>query len=377
MARLSLAALAAALLLLVAACESGDRDATASNDVERNPASEEDPEQPGDEGADENVGEDPAPEDASDGGDESGETADDADELPDPAEIGANELGLVPIIMYHRLLEDGGGDYDLTPEQFRAELVRLHEEGYRPVRLRDVVRGEIDVPAGTTPVVLTFDDSTREQIAFGEDGGISTDTAIGILLDFAEAHEGFEATASVYINAYPFGGGSDSDALVAALHELGFELGNHSAGHTRLDRLSDDEVRRELAQGKENVTRVVPDAEVVTLSLPLGIWSDPRELAYAGSWQGTSYEHEGILLVGAEPAPSPFHVDFDPMAIPRIRSGPWDGGDPDYASGFWLDWLAANPERRYVSDGDPDRVSFPSSLAEEASPRLGRRAYQY
>ena len=45
----------------------------------------------------------------------------------DPVRSGLapNEFGVVPVLMYHRLLPDGGGDYDLTPAEFRAELARL------------------------------------------------------------------------------------------------------------------------------------------------------------------------------------------------------------------------------------------------------------
>lgn len=316
--------------------------------------------------------EDPAAPASGDGGEpEGGEP-----EGPDPSEIGANELGLVPVLMYHRLLPGGGGEYDLTPEEFRAELSRLHEEGYRPVRLTDVIHGELDIPAGTSPVVLTFDDATREQAAL-DDGDIAADTAIGILLDFAAAHPEFPAVASLFVNAGPFGGGADSGDIMRRLHELGFELGNHTHGHARLDRLDADEVRRELARGVAAINDAVPGADVTTLSLPFGIWPEPRDLAYEGEWEGTSFHHEGILLVGAGPAPSPFDGEFDALAIPRIRSAPWQGGDPDYASGYWLDWLAEHPDRRYVSDGDPSRISFPRDQAERLAPEHADRANPY
>ena len=45
----------------------------------------------------------------------------------DPVRSGLapNEFGVVPVLMYPALLPDGGGDYDLTPAGFRAELARL------------------------------------------------------------------------------------------------------------------------------------------------------------------------------------------------------------------------------------------------------------
>lgn len=282
----------------------------------------------------------------------------------DPAEVGANELGQVPVIMHHRIIEGGGGEYDRSPEEFRAELQRLYDGGYRPVRTVDLARGEVDVPAGTTPVVLTFDDSTREQFALDADGQVDPDTAIGILLDFAEGHPDFSPVASLYINAGPFGV-ADSGPLLTWLHEHGFELGNHTVRHANLGQLSADDVRKQLALGARVITDMVPEAEVTTLSLPLGIWPDPRDLAYRGSHEGDDYDHEAVLLVGAGPSPSPFHADFDPLAIPRIRSSAWDGGEPNFGSDYWLQWFEDNPQRRYVSDGDPGRVSFPEGLAEQ------------
>ena len=43
--------------------------------------------------------------------------------------------------MYHQIRADGGGDYDLTPAQFRRELDQLYRQHYRPVRAIDLVRG--------------------------------------------------------------------------------------------------------------------------------------------------------------------------------------------------------------------------------------------
>jgi hypothetical protein len=295
----------------------------------------------------------------------------------DPAAIGANELGEIPVLMYHRILPGGGGEYDRSPEEFRAELAYLYEHGYRPIRVIDLIRGEIDVPAGMTPVVLTFDDSTREQIAFADAGEIAPETAVGILLDFAAEHPDFTPTASFYVNAGPFGGGGDSHELMRWLHEHGFELGNHTARHANLRQLDADGVRRELALGARVVTDVVPEAQVRTLSLPLGIWPEPRELAYHGAWEGDTYEHEGVLLVGAHPARSPFDAGFDPLAIPRIRSWAWDGGEANYGSAFWLDLLERHPERRFVSDGDPDQISFPSELADRLNDRFRDRQAPY
>ena len=54
-----------------------------------------------------------------------------------------------------------------------------------------LVTGKIDLPRGATPVVLTFDDSTRSQAALLPDGRIDPDSAVGIMLEFASDHPDF------------------------------------------------------------------------------------------------------------------------------------------------------------------------------------------
>ena len=359
-ARVRLLAASCGVLLVLAACAEGELD-----DAREDPGSIED------------AG-------ATDGGDAGDAEADgeqtedaEADDDPqgqdavDPAEVEANELGEVPVLMYHRLLDEGGGRMDLTPEEFRSELEYLYDHDYRPIRTDQLVAGEIDVPAGTTPVVLTFDDSTREQFAYTDDGEIDPDSAVGILLEFAEEHDDFEATGSFYVLGSLFGVSDEHGAdKLAHLHELGFEIGNHTLTHERLDHLDADGVQRELAQGADNIRAAVPDAEVRTMSLPLGMWPDDRELAARGEHEGSDYEHEGILLVGSHPAPSPFHADFDGHAVPRILPKPpstWDPEDPEelMTSGYWFDVFEQSPERRYISDGDPTTISFPEELADD------------
>lgn len=297
----------------------------------------------------------------------------------DPGAVAANELGGVPVLMYHQIRADGGGEYDRTADEFHAELQRLHDEGYVPIRTDELVDGTFDVPAGKTPVVLTFDDSTKEQMAYTADGQIAPDTAMGILLAFAEENPEFRATGTLYVNEHPFGGVADGPDMLRDLHERGFEIGNHTATHQNLAQVSADEVRRDLAGGVRVIQDIIGDVEVRTLALPLGVWPEPRDLAYSGEADGFAYDHEGIVLVGAGPAPSPFAQEFDPLAIPRIRTAPSPEGEPDYGSGFWLDWFVDNPDQRFISDGDPHWVSYPedTEVEVEVHAEVGERANPY
>lgn len=369
----ALAAVACAALLL-AACADTDLPADEPDD-EPGPAVEEE-----DDGPDTGEVEDDAP-GAGDGGpDDADEEADDPDasaaEAVDPAEVGADELGLIPVMMYHQLREDGGSEWDMAPEEFRAELERLFESGYVPISAADLARGHIDVPAGRSPVVLTFDDSTRSQ-AWLEDGELAPDSAMGILIDVAADHEDVEPIASLYvITSSLFGGGTDGPAIMQALHDAGMELGNHTHTHANLRQLDVDGVQAELATAVDEIRAIVPEAEVTTLSLPLGIYPDDTSLALSGSHGGTDYEHDLVLMVGYEPNVSPFHADYDPAAVARIQTHP----DPAFmfGSAWWLDQLdAGSSHRPFVSDGDPDTISFPAEREDELDPAYAERANPY
>jgi peptidoglycan/xylan/chitin deacetylase (PgdA/CDA1 family) len=289
-----------------------------------------------------------------------------------------NELGVVPVIMHHEIRADRVGAYDQTPAEFRAELEQLWREGYWPVTAADLVHQNLgSVPAGKTPVVLTFDDATRYQLTI-RGGKVDPTTAVGVLLAFARARPEFRPVATFYVLREPFGGVANGAALMRWLVSRGFELGNHTKDHLPLSGLPPSGVSREIALGEAVITAAVPGYRVSTISLPLGEMPKPASLARTGRWKGTTYGPYGVFLVGANPAPSPFSNDFDAGAIPRIRSShqPWRG-QRDFGAAFWLHELAQHPEQRYISDGDAAHVTFPRAQTEKLKPRFRLRARPY
>ena len=291
------------------------------------------------------------------------------------ASLPANELGEIPVLMHHMIRPDRVGEYDQTPAEFRAELELLWKRGYVPIRASDLAAGRIDVPAGKTPVVMTFDDATRYQVALDDEGEIRGDTAVGMMLAFARTHPGFEPAGTFYVNRAPFGGGAEARTLARLLTEMGFELGNHTHDHVPLRDVAEDEVRRQLATGARVIEELVPNRRIATIALPLGSMPRPAALAVRGEWQGQEYGPYAVLLVGANPAPSPFSRSFDRGAIPRIRTSHagWSG-EADYAFAYWMRELQRNPGRRFVSDGDPDRITVPTARLGEVAPRFRARA---
>ena len=291
-----------------------------------------------------------------------------------------NELGEIPVLMHHEIREDRVGDYDQTPAEFRTELERLWSQGYWPVRASDLVLGRLgSVPAGKTPVVLTFDDSTQFQFSYDASGKIKPDTAIGILLEFKREHPAFPLAGTFYVNREPFAGVARGKEMLQWLVDHNFELGNHTKDHVAFNQLSGPtEVQREIVLGNQVIEDAVPGYRVDTMALPLGVLPTPESLAVRGRWHGQTYSFRGVMLIGAGPAPSPFGKSFDRAGIPRIRSGhlPWNG-EADFGAWYWLRALKQNPERRYVSDGDPATIAFPRALETSLRPAFSSRARAY
>ena len=301
-----------------------------------------------------------------------------ATRAPDPAKVKANELGVVPVMMYHRLT-DQPGEYDMTPGAFRAQVRRLLHAGYRPVDARDLARGRIDVPAGKTPVVLTFDDGSANQFRLRADGRLDPRCSAGILASECAKVPGAVARATFYVNRAPFGltDRKDQARTLRALLAMGFQLGNHTLDHADLATLSGAAVAKEFVRLQRLVEAVAPKADLSTMALPFGV--DPRDhaLARKGAWDHTSYRFDLTLLVGANPAPSPFDDDFDPHDVPRIRGTSWHGGTTPLTGTYWLDQLDAHPSRRYVSAGNPDHVTVPKALKHRVAAKYHDRLITY
>ena len=288
-----------------------------------------------------------------------------------------NELGVVPVLMHHQIRLHGS-EFDMTPSQFLGELTRLWRDGFYPVRADAFVEGRMNVPKGKSPVVMTFDDADNNQVGFLPDGTLDPNTGLGIMFAFAKTHPGFPAVATFYIPRNAFdGNGSTPGRTLRWLVEHGFELGNHTRDHIPLNTIDDTAIQRQIVLGDNVITDRVRDYDVKTMALPLGGLPHTRSLTLSGEWHGDAYKFAGTFLAGAEPAPSPFSKDFNSGAIPRIRPNPtWDGSR-DFTGGMWLDILERNPSMRYVSDGQPGKITFPKSKAGELAAQYRSLANPY
>ncbi len=278
-------------------------------------------------------------------------------------QVKANELGLVPVLMYHRIVKKRRASIDRTPAQFRRELEMLAKQGYVPISAKEFATGDIRVPAGKSPVVLTFDDGHPSHFGLDAAGNPRPGTAVAIILQVAAEHPGFRPVATFWINHTPFGLQTEREqaAAVGWLVGNGFEVANHTWSHANLRTLPKKKVRRQLAR-VEKLLRKLGAGPAQTMALPYGSMPRSKKAARSGAWKGTGYDFTGVFLAGAEPSRSPYAKGFDRGAIQRIQSNGNKGECRSWCSQHWLKWLREHPRERYVSDGDPGRISLPGRL---------------
>jgi hypothetical protein len=274
----------------------------------------------------------------------------------------ANELGRVMILEYHKI-DYPEERWTRTPENFRRDLETLYARGYRLQSLNGLIEGRITVPAGTTPVVLTFDDSSAGQFRYVDRNGtleIDPKSGVGVLEAFIREKPDFGRAATFFVLPGAkapnnlFNQPEHEGRKLRWLVEQGYELGNHTLWHANLGKYDEATVRQQLAEAQVWVQRHVPEYRFRSLALPHGVY--PKEVGWAltGSAKGTSYRHEAILMVAGGAAPSPFAKTCDPVHLPRIQAVEQD-------LRYWLNHFDRTPADRFISDGSSDTVTVPAA----------------
>lgn len=286
-----------------------------------------------------------------------------------------NEVGKFLVLEYHRLGERET-EFVRTAENFRKDLRALYEAGYRPVTMRQILNGEIDIPAGTSPVVFTIDDASLGQFYLREDGSVDPGSMMGMWESFRAENPAWDNGAVWCIlpaadHPSNFFGEKPSREVpraereatirrkVELLVEHDHEICNHTLYHARLDRARDDtQVQEFIGRGEDSIQVYLPDDyDIVTFALPLGMWPKTRSLAWKGSHAGKPYEYRAVLEVSGDANESPFDSRFDPHSVNRFIVGP---GRLERQIAAW----EKNPADRYISDGDPGTITVPAALAD-------------
>lgn len=293
---------------------------------------------------------------------------------------GVNELNSVPILMYHRIYEKTnaetsytGGNvdkdgYNRTSEAFEADLRSFYQQGYRMMRLTDFVDGNIDVEFGYSPLILTFDDGIRDVVLLGweADGTPLFDPscAIGILEKIKAEYPDYNVTATFFVNSQLFENGEENDRKVMKwMVDNGYDIGNHTKDHAKLGDCNADEIEKQVGYIYKLLDDIIPGQYVNIVALPYG---SPESMGpdkpkydriFSGTYDGFNYTSKASLLCAWTRSYSPFVRDYNNTAIRRIRAYDNNGEEWDIEMNF----EQLNNGKRYISDGEPDTIVFPSS----------------
>lgn len=295
------------------------------------------------------------------------------------AQDNINELGRVPVMMYHGIVNKKssetsytGGNvdkdgYNRTVEAFKEDLEFYYQNGYRMIRAIDYVNGIIDVPYGKSPIVLTFDDGSANNIKVNGvtlDGEIIIDenSAVGVLESFKKKYPDFNVTATFFVNGSLFQQSEYNEKILKWLVENGYDIGNHTKTHVNFSDASTNESEEEVGFVYNKLDAIIPDKYVKLVALPFG---SPYKKTHANfshiinsNYNGINYETVSTFRVGWMPDYSPFSKDFDKEFIMRVRAYDNNGVDFDIEASFRI--LEKN---RYVSDGNADTIVIKESDA--------------
>ena len=290
-------------------------------------------------------------------------------------EKNVNELGKVPIMMYHGIIdtEDNkytGGNvdkngYNRKASSFREDLEFYYKNGYRMIRLEDYIHGIIDVPIGYSPIILTFDDGDADNckvLGKNSDGSLQIDpnSAVGILEEFKKKYPDFGVTATFFVMNGIFNQSQYNKDIVNFMINNGYDIGNHTISHPDFTKISKEQSVKEVGKMYKILDSYLGDKYVHIVALPFGSPYKKDHANYlailSGTYDGYEYKTEAALRVGWEPEVSPYNKNFDPTFLKRCRAYDNNGKE------FDIEMVFKNLEKnRYISDGDKERIVIPSS----------------
>ncbi|MBQ9854233.1 MAG: polysaccharide deacetylase family protein [Bacilli bacterium] len=283
-----------------------------------------------------------------------------------------NELGRVPIMMYHGIKDmknnetsyTGGNvdkdGYTRTSEAFRNDLEFYYQEGYRMIKLSDYINGKIDVEYGKSPIILTFDDGNANNIkvtGVDSNGNIVIDpnSAVGILEEYKKKYKDFNVTAIFFLTNNLFNQPEYDEKIINWLINNGYEVGNHTQGHNNFTTINEAKTEEVVGYMYEKLDEITNNKSSKIIALPYGSPYNKTHKNYnhilEGLYNGTTYKTEAALRVGWEPEISPFNKEFDKTFLKRCRAYDNNGLE------FDIKMVFKNLEKtRYISDGEIDRI---------------------
>ena len=279
---------------------------------------------------------------------------------------GVNELGKIPILMYHgisnvnntayqngNVTKDG---YERTVEAFQNDLEYFYQNNYQLLSLKDYIGGKITTDLGKSPLILTFDGGLENQIRVTDIDDslnivIDPKSAIGILEDFKKIHPNFNVTATFFLSKNLFHQ-KYNEKIIKWLIDKGYDIANNTYDYYNLDELNCFQSGLEIAHMYDELSNITNDYLKV-VALPNG---KPNELEHDNfkcildnSYKKKNYRTLAVLKNSGGLSYSPFDYKYT-ILLNRIKAFD-NNGDEDIK--YYFKQLENN---RYISDGDINTI---------------------
>ena len=288
--------------------------------------------------------------------------------------IKPNEAGDVMVIMYHSIDNKAKHfPWHRNKKEFKEDLEYMYKNGYVLISMKEYLSNDINIPAGKTPILLTFDDGLKSCFSLikNKEGKlvVNNDTLIGILEEFKSEHPDFGSGGVLYITENPFEYDAyynnktegDYQDKFRVLTDLGYEIGNHTYHHYNMNNLNKNEIMEEI--GKVNNLVYKNNNKIPTSYLAYPYGDKPKEenlkAVKNGEYKGVKYKMQSAVLAAPEPPyfTNPINKDFDPYYISRAIAN--SGQHMDM---YWyFKYYKKHPKKKYISDGDNTVLSIPAN----------------
>lgn len=250
----------------------------------------------------------------------------------------------IPILMFHKVVDDPRYPEDISTDQLGALFGMLWEQGFCPVNMTDILDGAVDrvVPRGLKPVGITADDAHRSILYSRGTGRHEQQRNARSFVDILRSSlssRGVAPRATFFLCSMgddrysrQLGGYfGNYEPLAAALQRLsgmpGLEIGYHTRTHARMGAMGAEQVRALMKDQMDNFAALgVSDQVVPVLAYPYGVAPKPdgvgelRKMGFKGAVLAFPGVHEAAYDMLSS-CRYDGRLVTDPFMIPRVCIG--------------------------------------------------------
>lgn len=158
----------------------------------------------------------------------------------------------IPVLMYHKVIKGRqiGNKYEITRDKFKEQMQYLKENGYNAISIEDLKN---DLSGYKKPIMITFDD------------GSETDFTVVFPVIQEYGLKSIHFIPTDYIGRER----SMNWDQVRQLENEGASIQSHTITHRQLDRLPEEEIKKELILSKDKIEKEMGRIPIA-LALPMG-----------------------------------------------------------------------------------------------------------